>query len=56
MESTSALDDLLAAKADQLVEGGFGIAHAAIGAAGDGVQRGFIDLHFLLLGDVRRGA
>ena len=31
--------DLVAAKADELVEGGFGVAHAAFGAAGDGVER-----------------
>ena len=32
--------DLVAAEADELVEGGFGVAHAALGAAGDGVEGG----------------
>ena len=36
--------DLVAAKADELVEGGFGVAHGALGAAGDGVERGRVDL------------
>jgi hypothetical protein len=30
--------DVVAAEADELIEGGLGVAHAAIGAAGDGVE------------------
>jgi hypothetical protein len=38
------LGDAQAAEADELVEGGLGIAHTAIGAAGDGVESGFADV------------
>ena len=48
--------DFVAAKADELVERGFGVAHAAFGAAGDRVQRGVIDLHLFLARRSPRGA
>ena len=47
-----ALLNLFAAKADELVERGFRVAHSAVGAAGDGVQRRVVDLHFFLLRDL----
>src|SRR5947207_11669609 len=44
--------DLFAAKADELVERGFRVAHSTVSAAGDGVQRRVVDLHFFLLRDL----
>ena len=40
-----AFGHLVAAKTDQLVEGRLRVAHAAVRAPGDGIQRGFVDLH-----------
>ena len=45
--------DFVAAKTDELVERGFGVAHAAVGAARDGVQRGGVNLDFFLPGNFR---
>ena len=45
--------DFVAAKADELVERGFGVAHAAVRAARDGVERGFVNLHLFQFRDVR---
>ncbi len=47
------LFNLVAAKTDELVERGFGVAHPAVRAARDGVQREFVNLHLLQPGDVR---
>ena len=44
--------DFVAAKADELVEGGLRVAHSAVGPAGDGVERGFVNLHLFLQRDV----
>ena len=44
--------DFVAAKADELVEGGLGVAHSAIGPAGDGEERLVVNLHLFLLGNV----
>ena len=46
------LDDVVAAKADELVERGLGVAHAAVGTAGDRVQRGAVNRHAFLLRDL----
>src|SRR6267142_1747814 len=43
------LFDFVAAKTDELVERGFSIAHPAVRAAGDGVQRKLVNLHLLQL-------
>ena len=45
------LDDPVAAETDELVQGGLGIPHAAVGSAGDGQQSVRIDRHLLLLRD-----
>ena len=45
--------DLVAAKADELVERGFGVAHPAVRAARDGVQRGGVNRDFFLAGNFR---
>ena len=37
--------DFAAAKTDELVERGFGVAHGAVRAARDGVERRFVNLH-----------
>ena len=54
--------DFVAAKADELVEGGLRVAHSAVGPAGDGVERGLVNVHLFLprnvsqvLRDERRG-
>jgi len=44
--------DFVTAKADKLVEGGFGVAHGAIRTAGDSLERGFANFHLLQLRDV----
>ncbi len=46
------LGDFLAAKADQLVQRRFRVAHAAVSPARDGVQRGVIDLDVFLFRDL----
>ena len=46
--------DFIATKADQLVKRGFRVAHPAVGAAGDGKQRGLVNLHLFQPGDVRQ--
>ena len=45
--------DFVAAKADELVEGGFGVAHGAVRAAGDGVERRLVNFHLFLFRNVR---
>ncbi len=45
--------DFVAAKTDELVQRGFGVAHPAVGAARDGVQRGGVNRHLFLRGDFR---
>ena len=45
--------DFFAAKADELIQCGFGVAHGAVRAAGDGVKRGLVNFHLLQLRDVR---
>src|SRR5262245_16960261 len=45
--------DLIAAKTDELVEGAFGVTHAAIRTTRNGEKRGVFNLHFLFLGDFR---
>ena len=47
-----ALDDLLAAKTDELVQGAFRVAQPAIRPAGNGVQRFGVNVHLLLLRNV----
>ena len=54
IESTSGFFDFIAAKADELVEGGFGVAHAAVRAARDGVERFRRDFDVLFLRDFRQ--
>ena len=44
--------DAVAAKTDELIERGLGVAHAAIRAARDRLERGVIDLDAFLRGDV----
>ena len=44
--------DGVAAKADELVQGGFGVAHPAVRAAGDGEARSGVNLHLLQRRDV----
>ena len=44
--------NLVSAKADELVQRGLGIAHAALRPASDGLQRGFIDLHVFQFRDM----
>ena len=45
--------DFVAAKADELVERGFGVAHGAVRAARDGVERRFVNFHLFQFRDVR---
>ena len=44
--------DGIAAKADELVQGGFGVAHPAVRAAGDGEARSGVNFHLLQRRDV----
>jgi len=43
--------DFIAAKTNELVERGFGVAHSTIRAAGDGVECGWVNFYFFLLRD-----
>src|SRR2546423_11074609 len=45
-------NDLAAAKADELIKRTLRVAHAAVGAACNGVQSRVVDLDFLKFGDV----
>ena len=49
MDSTSGFLDLVAAKADELVEGGLRVAHGPLGSARDGVERRRVNLDLLQL-------
>src|SRR3954471_23829696 len=45
-------NDAAATETDQLIEGGFGISHSAVGPASNGMQGRFVDLHLFQPGDL----